>query len=128
MPGDSIIKVCMTTVSAMALRLATNKFELSSKLGAILRCWLFGICFALTLPSIVASDAEKFPDIATDVFQGMDAPLSFDPAKPADLAAIKGRNTWLLWTAGDEKLWDYAALKSRGVIDLLKMLDSRKRE
>ena len=103
MPGDPIIRVCMITVRAMAFPLATNKFASSSKPNAILRCWLFGICFALILPSIAANDANKFPDIATDVFEGMDAPLRFDPAKASDLAAIKGRNTWLLWTAGDEE-------------------------
>src|SRR5438132_969635 len=128
MPGDPIIRVCMITVRAMAFPLATNKFASSSKPNAILRCWLFGICFALILPSIAANDANKFPDIATDVFEGMDAPLRFDPAKASDLAAIKGRNTWLLWTAGDEEFWDYAAQKSHGIIDLLKMLDSRKRD
>src|SRR5438132_3695651 len=108
----------MTTVSAIAFRFATNKFQSSTKRNAVLSRWIFGIIFAFTLPSITAhpatNDADKFPDIATDVFEGMDAPLRFDPSKPADLAAIKGRNTWLLWTAGNQEFWDLAAQKSHG--------------
>jgi len=112
-------------------RVATHEFHSLSKRNAVFRRWIFGISFAFTLPSTIVNtttiDADKFPDIATDVFEGMDAPLRFDPAKPADLAAIKGRNTWLLWTAGNQEFWDLAAQKSHGLIDLLKMLDSRKR-
>src|SRR5438309_10754961 len=121
----------MFRVGPTRFRFTTNKFHSSSKRNAVFWRWIFGIIFAFTLSSITASpatnDADKFPDIPTDVFEGMDAPLRFDPAKPADLAAIKGRNTWLLWTAGNQEFWDLAAQKSHGLIDLLKMLDSRKR-
>jgi cytochrome c5 len=116
---------------ATASGFATNKFQSSSKCDAVFWRWIFGIGYAFALASITASaaavDADKFPDIAIDVFQGMDAPLQFDSAKPGDLAAIKGRNTWLLWTAGDQEFWDLAARNSHGLIDLLKTLDSRKR-
>ena len=70
---------------------------------------------------------DQFPDVPSDIFAPMDFPLRFDPAKFTDAAAIKGRNTWLLWTAGNEQFWDFAAQKSHGLIDLLKTLDSRKR-
>src|SRR5688572_17561877 len=42
-------------------------------------------------------------EISQDLFAAMDAPLRFDPAQPTDLAAIKGRNTWILWTGGNEQ-------------------------
>jgi hypothetical protein len=40
---------------------------------------------------------------------------------------IKGRNTWLLWTGGNEAFWDYMAQHSYGLTDLLKTLDTRRR-
>lgn len=70
---------------------------------------------------------EDLPEIAEDVFPEMDAPLRFDPADPEDARAIKGRNTWNLWTAGTEQFWDRMARESYGMIDLLKTIDSRKR-
>ena len=36
---------------------------------------------------------------------------------------IKGRNTWVLWCAGDEVFWDYLAGHSYGFMDLLKLCD-----
>ena len=37
-----------------------------------------------------------------------------------------GRNTWNLWTAGNQHFWDGVARNSFGLMDLLKMLDNRK--
>ncbi len=70
---------------------------------------------------------EDLPEIAEDVFAEMDAPLKFNPNDPADAKAIKGRNTWNLWTAGNEQFWDRMARESYGLIDLLKTIDSRNR-
>lgn len=82
-------------------------------------------------PWLVDDDGGKklddFPELAADVFAKMDAPLKFDPSKPEDLAAIKGRNTWNLWSGGNQTFWDRMARESYGLIDLLKTLDSRKR-
>jgi hypothetical protein len=62
-----------------------------------------------------------FPELAADVFKPMDGGL--------DLSAdeIKGRNTWILWTGGDEQFWERMSRQSFGLIDLLKMVDSRQR-
>lgn len=76
-----------------------------------------------------------------DVFHLMDQvvdekgqlqPLNFDPPSPEDQnhpgqQAIYGRNTWLLWCAGNEDFWDWLAQDAYGVSDFLRMLDSRKR-
>ncbi len=45
--------------------------------------------------------------------------------KPLDLTKdeIKGRNTWVLWCAGDEVFWDYLAGHSYGFMDLLKLCE-----
>src|SRR5580658_2659996 len=62
-----------------------------------------------------------FPELAADVFKPMDGGV--------DLASdeIKGRNTWILWTGGDEQFWERMSRESYGLIDLLKTVDSRKR-
>ena len=39
---------------------------------------------------------------------------------------IMGRNTWNLWSAGNQHFWNRAAQDSYGLMDLLKMLDNRK--
>jgi len=45
--------------------------------------------------------------------------------KPLELTTdeIKGRNTWVLWCAGDEVFWDYLAGHSYGFMDPLKLCD-----
>ncbi|HEX3718398.1 MAG TPA: hypothetical protein VH595_10565 [Verrucomicrobiae bacterium] len=64
---------------------------------------------------------RDFPELAVDVFKPMDGGI--------DLSAdeIKGRNTWDLWTGGDEQFWERMSRQSYGLIDLLKTIDSRKR-
>jgi len=37
-----------------------------------------------------------------------------------------GRNTWNLWSGGNEHFWDHAAQDNFALTDLLKMLDNRK--
>jgi hypothetical protein len=64
---------------------------------------------------------EDFPELALDVFRPMDGGM----ALTAD--EIKGRNTWNLWCGGTEQFWERMSRESYGLIDLLKMIDSRKR-
>ncbi|HZJ16988.1 MAG TPA: hypothetical protein VFD27_18175 [Chthoniobacteraceae bacterium] len=65
---------------------------------------------------------SDFPELAADVFKAMDGGI--------DLSAdeIKGRNTWNLWCGGDEQFWDRVAREALGLFDLLKTIDSRKRD
>lgn len=60
-----------------------------------------------------------FPQTASHAFDAMDGgqPLSEDERQ--------GRNTWLLWTAGDQTFWDGMAQHDFGIADLLKVVDSR---
>ena len=37
---------------------------------------------------------------------------------------IQGRNTWLVWTAGDDRLWDVLGVTSVGAVDFLKVVSS----
>ena len=61
-----------------------------------------------------------FPQIAADIFKPMDGGIDLSPEE------IMGRNTWILWSGGDQRFWNHAAQDSYGLIDLLKMLDNRK--
>ena len=62
-----------------------------------------------------------FPASATDYFQGMDDNVQLTPEE------VKGRNTWIIWTGGNEAFWDYLTRNGYGMIDFLKTIDSRKR-
>jgi hypothetical protein len=65
--------------------------------------------------------AADFPQVADDVFSRMDGGIRLAEDE------IKGRNTWLLWTAGNQAFWDRLAREGSGLVDLLKTLDSRRR-
>ncbi len=61
-----------------------------------------------------------FPQIAADIFKPMDGGIELSPEE------IMGRNTWNLWSGGNQHFWNRAAQDSFGLMDLLKMLDNRK--
>ena len=61
---------------------------------------------------------SDFPETAANVFQEMDGGISLTEDE------IKGRNTWMLWTGGNQAFWDYMAGHSFGNLDLLKTLSS----
>ncbi len=62
-----------------------------------------------------------FPQTAADVFKPMDGGIALTEDE------VKGRNTWILWTAGNEQFWDRMATEGYGIVDLLKTIDSRNR-
>ncbi len=70
-----------------------------------------------TASGLTTSD---FPQITADVFKPMDGGLDLSPEE------IMGRNTWNLWSGGNQHFWNQAAQDSFGLMDLLKMLDNRK--
>jgi hypothetical protein len=61
-----------------------------------------------------------FPETASHAFDAMDDGQLFNEDER------KGRNTWLLWTAGDQVFWDGMAQHGFGVGDLLRAIDSRR--
>jgi hypothetical protein len=101
----------------------------------LLRLARVGICLGACL-SLTFSGCEKnepideakaagkstadFPQITADIFKPMDGGIELSPEE------IMGRNTWNLWSAGNQNFWNHAAQDSYGLMDLLKMLDSRK--
>jgi hypothetical protein len=63
---------------------------------------------------------KDFPQITADVFKPMDGGIALSPNE------IIGRNTWNLWSGGNQHFWNRVAQDSYGLMDLLKMLDNRK--
>ncbi|MEO8370438.1 MAG: hypothetical protein ABI806_14735 [Candidatus Solibacter sp.] len=53
-----------------------------------------------------------------DYFHKMDGGLDLA------LAEIQGRNTWMVWSAGNDRFWDWLARQSGGSFDLLKVVGS----
>lgn len=70
---------------------------------------------------LAGKTTADFPQTDTRDFDAMDGGIVLDKDE------TKGRNTWLLWTAGNQVFWDYMARNGFGIVDLLKTLDSRHR-
>ena len=78
--------------------------------------------------SAVSDDAKSagrtsadFPQSDSHVLDEMDGGVALSDEER------KGRNTWILWTAGDQTFWDRMARQGLGTADLLKAIDSRRR-
>src|SRR6266566_959727 len=65
--------------------------------------------------------AADFPQTSSRLFEEMAGRIKLTDAEG------KGRNSWILWTAGNQVFWDRMANRLCGVVDLVKTLDSRKR-
>lgn len=83
--------------------------------------------------------AESFTVADEDYFRDMDYGLTKDPValaqalqpyapgitpEAAKEAAAIGRNNWIVWSAGNDRLWDQIVDESRGNLDFLKTLSS----
>jgi hypothetical protein len=62
--------------------------------------------------------SDSFPQADEDYFHEMDSGVALTSDQ------IKGRNMWLVWTAGDDRFWDGVTQSSLGSIDLLKLVSS----
>jgi hypothetical protein len=62
--------------------------------------------------------ASSFPAADEDYFHDMDGALTFSPEE------IKGRNMWIVWTGGNDHMWDKINTSSFGALDFLKTLSS----
>ena len=67
---------------------------------------------------LAGRDASSFPPADEDDFHDMDGGAALNADE------IKGRNTWIVWTAGDDRLWDKLIYASAGALDFLKVLSS----
>jgi hypothetical protein len=62
--------------------------------------------------------AASFPAADEDYFADMDGGAKLFPAE------VKGRNTWIVWSGGNDRLWDEISRISFGTLDFLKTLSS----
>jgi hypothetical protein len=72
----------------------------------------------------VGRDASTFPAADEDYFHDMDGGIDLTALAPASdkTALVRGRNTWLVWTGGNDRLWDTLVNRSAGALDFLKVL------
>ncbi|ADV82379.1 hypothetical protein [Terriglobus saanensis] len=62
--------------------------------------------------------ATDFKASDSDYFHDMDGGITLTSQER------QGRNTWIVWTAGDDRLWDVLSVKSIGALDFLKTISS----
>jgi len=76
-------------------------------------------------------DEAQLAGLTADYFKAADEKdylrdMDRGPHGPVDLSPdeIKGRNTWVMWTAGNDRLWDKMTVASAGILDFLKTISS----
>ncbi len=62
--------------------------------------------------------AQSLPPADEDYFHAMDGGIALTPDE------VKGRNMWVVWTGGNDRLWDKLTNLTFGAFDLLKILSS----
>jgi len=98
------------------------------KCGSLLAAFLFlslSGCHKSPQPGQILDEARRagrtaasFPAAGEDYFHDMDGGITLTADE------IKGRNTWLVWTGGDDRFWDLMATAAVGNLDFLKTLSS----
>lgn len=63
-------------------------------------------------------DASSFHAADENYFHDMDGGI------PLNSEQVKGRNTWIVWTGGNDRFWDKISVSSFGSVDFLKTLSS----
>jgi len=93
--------------------------------------------FANLGPGTSAEDWQKaamryYPPAYHDYFEDMDrmGTPGGTGTTPLRLSAsgVKGRNAWVMWTAGNEAWWDWLSRYGYGTIDLLRLIDHTDRD
>jgi hypothetical protein len=78
-----------------------------------------------------AAAMKHYPPASFDYFEDMDAVGTAETTGVRKLElspeAVKGRNAWVMWAAGNQAFWDWLARHGYGSIDLLKLIDSKDR-
>jgi hypothetical protein len=91
------------------------------------------LCAGRTPESFPAADEDYFADMDYGISQHPDkVAAALEPFVPgisktpeaAAQAIVRGRNNWIVWTGGNDKLWDHLNINSVGSFDLLKLLSN----
>ena len=103
-------------------------FGLAACLAAL---WLGGCSDE---PAGVVKDEAMLAGVTADKLKGADDDylhdmdygykIRTDPSLALSPAEIRGRNSWIVWTFGNDRFWDYMANHTYGAFDLLKVLSS----
>ncbi len=67
---------------------------------------------------LAGRDGASFTHATEDYFHDMDGALALSPRE------IAGRNMWLVWSGGNDRLWDHMTDYTFGAFDLLKIISS----
>jgi hypothetical protein len=102
--------------------------RLSQRSWRLLSCCLLLVCISIVRGALAQAvvdearqagrSAQTFPAADEDYFRAMDGGISLTPDE------VKGRNMWLVWTGGNDRLWDELTNLTFGSFDLLKILSS----
>jgi hypothetical protein len=71
--------------------------------------------------------ASHFVRPTDDYFRDMDDNVVYGKRPVFSQAEIEGRNMWMVWTGGNDRLWDRLTISSLGSFDLLKTISSHPR-
>jgi len=105
----------------MASRLSWGSLLLLAICLSQLDGWFAGDASAQTVideARRAGRSAQSFPAADEDFFRAMDGGIQLTADE------VKGRNMWLLWTGGNDRLWDELTNLTFGSFDLLKILSS----
>jgi hypothetical protein len=98
---------------------------MASRLLSVTLWLLVAGCCKQPLPGTVVDEARRagrtassFPHASENYFHDMDGA----PTLSAD--EVKGRNMWLVWSGGNDRLWNQMTQYTLGSFDLLKILSS----
>src|SRR5205823_1642846 len=87
----------------------------------------------------VGRTAESLPGADEDYFRDMDYGATKNPAQVAAAlapympgitaeqavaATVQGRNNWIVWSGGNDRLWDNLSIQSAGILDFLKIISN----
>jgi len=68
---------------------------------------------------VAGLDETHFRHAGEDYFHEMDGGVALTPEE------VKGRNTWLVWSGGNDRFWDYMTRPTYGGFDLLKIVAAK---
>jgi len=109
------LKLSVTTPAVFI----ANPFLLGRKVLAFLLLFILSGCATVKdEPMNKGMSSDKFKEAEEDYFRDMDGGIKLSSGE------VKGRNTWMVYSAGNDAFWDYMAARSFGTIDLLKVITS----
>ena len=134
-PLRNFVSFLLARLRGTRLKKVYETARAGTRFGGALRIASIATCALALLSLLVAGCTRKtpedeaklaglspddFPQITADIFKPMDGGIALAPNE------IMGRNTWNLWSGGNQHFWNHVAQDSFGLMDLLKMLDNRK--